>query len=122
MAAGCVTVVWRVVVVDWVTGSSDAQELSMTPARIENSDSELTIADLFIVGFRCRQFIGGRRRDVRFVDHHNGLAHCADAVLRGHIGRESSVRYATCGPGPKPFHSRCPNSVRHACRMAGRQR
>jgi hypothetical protein len=38
VAAGCVTVVWRVVVVDWVTGSSDAHEVSMTPATIENSE------------------------------------------------------------------------------------
>ncbi len=40
------------VVVDWVAGSSDAQEVRMTPARIENS--EVTMVSFFIVEMGCR--------------------------------------------------------------------
>jgi hypothetical protein len=46
-AAGCCTVVSRVVVVVCVvTGSSDAQEVSMMPATIENS--EVMMVNFFI--------------------------------------------------------------------------
>jgi len=38
-----------VVVVDWVAGSSDAQEVSMTPTSVEKS--EIAIVNFFIVAF-----------------------------------------------------------------------
>lgn len=93
------------------------------PASIEKS--EMTAVSFFIVSFRCRWFIDGRRSD----DHpeNRGRRQSANSsgaggVVRGRTAHESNdVRSATCAPGPKSFHSRCPNSAGHGCNMAGRQ-
>jgi hypothetical protein len=43
VADGCVTVVWRVVVVDWVAASSDAHEVNMTLASVEKGEIAIVI-------------------------------------------------------------------------------